>query len=190
MHHLFSQPKTQRRPLAISDTVHTIHPDTVFTLSVSTRRDCTMNTIITPETDRLPDTCFPESMREIIRVLGYDSAVRLAEAFGGSTLSGKKGTARERSGGVHRLLESVLTRDEITRLIAWAGGAELYIPRCDSVTRARRNARFIGEFNQMTGAGLSARVAMATLCPRYGFSDRHGWEVVKRWRESNAHNRG
>ncbi|ELP5720433.1 mor transcription activator family protein [Enterobacter asburiae] len=140
-----------------------------------------MSTITDCEAQRLPET-----MHELIRVLGYDAAMRLAESFGGSTLSGKTGAAKERTGGVHRLLESVLTRDEIRRLIAWAGGAALYIPRCDAAVRVRRNARFADDYNNLLSEGCSGRSAMAQLCPRYGFSDRYGWELMRRWRESNT----
>ncbi|MBL5922028.1 mor transcription activator family protein [Lelliottia amnigena] len=141
-----------------------------------------MSTIKDCESQRLP-----ESMHELIRVLGYDAAMRLAEAFGGSSLSGRTGAAKERTGGVHRLIESVLTREEIKRLISWTGGAALYIPRCDAAVRVRRNARFADDYNRLLGEGCSGRSAMAQLCPLYGFSDRYGWEIMRRWRENNAH---
>ncbi|EIG0624763.1 hypothetical protein HLJ08_004896, partial [Salmonella enterica] len=76
------------------------------------------------------------------------------------------------------------------RITAWTGGVEFYIPRCDAAIRAQRNASFIRDYHRLLDSGFSGRCAMARLCPRYGFSDRRGWAILKRWRESNAHNRG
>ncbi|EBQ7750666.1 hypothetical protein NZC03_003244 [Salmonella enterica] len=160
------------------------------TLAIFTRRDFIVNAITRPDADRLPVDCLPEGGHELIRLLGYDSALRLVRTFGGVSLSGRTGAARERSGGVHRLLADVLSHDEITRITTWTGGAEFYIPRCDAAIRAQRNASFIRDYHHLLDEGFSGRYAMARLCPRYGFSDRRGWAILKRWRESNAHNRG
>lgn len=145
-----------------------------------------MGTITSPTINRQPAARLPESMHEIIRVLGYGSAMRLVEAFGGVTLSGKSGAAKERTGGIHRMLESVLNVDEINKLIAWAGAAQLYIPRCTAAMRTQRNASFANEFNHLLDEGISGRKAMAQLCPRYGFSDRHGWDIMRLHREKAA----
>ncbi|ECZ1841194.1 mor transcription activator family protein [Salmonella enterica] len=160
------------------------------TLAIFTRRDFIVNAITFPDADRLPVDCLPEDARELIRLLGYDSALRLVRTFGGVSLSGRTGAARERSGGVYRFLVDVLSREEIARITAWTGGAEFYIPRCDAAIREQRNACFIRDYHRLLDGGFSGRCAMAWLCPRYGFSDRRGWAILKRWRESNAHNRG
>lgn len=135
-------------------------------------------------TSNQPIPRLPESMQEFIRVLGYESAMRLVAEFGGITLSGKNGAAKTRTGGIHRMLESVLNHEEINKLIAWAGAEQLYIPRCAAAMRARRDTNFANEFNHLLDGGMSGRKAMAQLCPRYGFSDRHGWDVMRRWREN------
>ncbi|EBL9798580.1 hypothetical protein DO475_18605 [Salmonella enterica] len=160
------------------------------TLAIFIRRDFIVNAITCPDADRLPVECLPEDARELIRLLGYDSALRLVRTFGGVSLSGRSGAARERSGGVYRFLADVLSHEEISRLTTWTGGAEFYIPRCDAAIRAQRNASFIRDYHRLLDGGFSGRCAMARLCPRYGFSDRRGWEILKRWRENNARSRG
>ncbi|EBV2841633.1 hypothetical protein DOB06_24125 [Salmonella enterica subsp. enterica serovar Mikawasima] len=160
------------------------------TLALFTRRDFIVDAITRPDADRLPVDCLTEDARELIRLLGYDSALRLVRTFGGVSLSGRSGAARERSGGVYRFLTDVLSREEIARITAWTGGADFYIPRCDAAIRAQRDARFIRDYHRLLDGGFSGRCAMARLCPRYGFSDRRGWEILKRWRENNARSRG
>lgn len=133
-----------------------------------------------PEATRPTGNPQPESMRELTRVLGDAAARRLVAAFGGTSLQGVTG---KQDSHVHRQLETVLTCDEITRLLAWLGGDVLYIPRCDRAARAQRNNRFADEYNALLAEGVPGRQAMARLCPRYGFSVRYGWEIMRRWRE-------
>lgn len=84
------------------------------------------------ETDlRDAQALLPDSVQQLISVIGFPALTRLIRSFGGVTLSGKTGAHAERTGGVHALLHDVLTEDEINKLIRFLGGAPFYIPRCD-----------------------------------------------------------
>lgn len=121
----------------------------------------------------------PESVHTLIAILGYSATMRLITALGGTTLHACTSERRVRSGGVYALLRGVLTRQETQALIHHVGGASFYVPRCDSALRELRNTRFLSEVAKEKAAGRSARQAMAILCPRYGFSDRYGWQLLR-----------
>ncbi|KNC89693.1 mor transcription activator family protein [Trabulsiella odontotermitis] len=124
------------------------------------------------------EALLPESAKMLIHVLGYPATSKLINRFGGVTLAGKSGAARERTGGVHAMLREVLSEEEIKKLIAYLGEEQFYIPRCDSALRQLRNARFVAAISERQDDGLSIRQAMAILCPRFGISDRQGWKLV------------
>ncbi|EBD0702914.1 mor transcription activator family protein [Salmonella enterica] len=137
-----------------------------------------MQTIGDVELERV-QRLLPDSALQLIDVLGWPATARLISAFGGATLSAKSGVRAERSGGVHKLLRSVLTEDESKALTRYLGGAPFYIPRCDQALRALRNARFLSELHQQQDTGHSIRQSLALLCPRYGISDRYAWRLIR-----------
>lgn len=159
----------------------------VNTFTTFNRRDFFMNAIAHPDTTRLRDTSLPESMREIIGVLGYDASLRLVKHYGGVTQSGKVTAQHSKHNSPHPL-NNALSFEEITRLTEWTRGTLLYIPLCDAAIRAARRDSFTDDYHRLLGEGCSGRMAMAMLCPRYGFSDRTGWKILRRWRESGGQN--
>lgn len=126
----------------------------------------------------------PDSAFELVDVLGWPAAMRLVSLFGGVSVSGTSGRARERTGGVHQMLREALTEDEVKKLIRHYGSEGFYIPRCDVALRVLRNARFIADLDASVAGGLSVRQALARLCPRYGFSDRCRRRRFCRYRDS------
>ncbi|MFZ7016490.1 Mor transcription activator family protein [Klebsiella pneumoniae] len=64
------------------------------------------------------------------------------------------------------------------------GGFPLYLPRCETALRELRNQRFLAEFDTVRQEGTSSLMAMTLLCPRYGFSDRFGWELLSKRKKS------
>ncbi|KAB7715537.1 mor transcription activator family protein [Plesiomonas shigelloides] len=121
----------------------------------------------------------PESVHTLIAILGYSATMRLITALGGCTLHARTRDRSERSGGVYALLRGVLTEQETQTLMHHVGGASFYVPRCDSALRELRNTRFLSDLDSEKAAGRSVRQAMAILCPRYGFSDRYGWRLLR-----------
>ncbi len=122
----------------------------------------------------------PDSVQQLASVIGFPAMARLIRSFGGVTLSGKTGAYPGRTGGAHTLLHSVLSDDEIEKLCQFLGGAPFYIPRCYQALCALRNARFMADLKQHINDGYSHRQALALLCPRYGISDRHAWQLLSR----------
>ncbi|MGL5344818.1 MAG: Mor transcription activator family protein [Plesiomonas sp.] len=129
-------------------------------------------------------TLLPESVHTLISILGYSATMRLISTLGGTTLHARTSERRARSGGVYALLHDVLTEKEADALMHHVGGAPFYVPRCDSALRELRNARFIADITKEKAAGYSSRQAMAILCPRYGFSDRYGWRLLRQRQDS------
>ncbi|EHF8059023.1 mor transcription activator family protein [Salmonella enterica subsp. enterica serovar Oranienburg] len=128
----------------------------------------------------------PESALELVDVLGWAATARLISRFGGVSLSGNTGRARERTGGVHRMLREVLTEDEVRKLVRHLGSMAFYIPRCDVALRELRNTRFMAEMDDALASGCSMRQAMARLCPRFGFSDRYAWRLMRRRKDNQT----
>ncbi|MGL4856099.1 Mor transcription activator family protein [Plesiomonas sp.] len=123
----------------------------------------------------------PESVQTLVAVIGYPATIRLIEALGGTTLHARTSERRSRTGGPYALLGDILTDSEVNSLMHHVGGAAFYIPRCDSVLRKVRNARFVADIAKAKATGSSCRKAMATLCPKYGFSDRYGWQLLRQY---------
>ncbi|MFH2500217.1 mor transcription activator family protein [Morganella morganii] len=120
----------------------------------------------------------PQSVKDLADTVGYPVTTKLISHFGGVTLSAKMGIAKDRSGGVYRFLKEIFTESECRRLMQYFGDSAFYIPRCDKAFRILRNQRFLTEYDLLCQDGYSGRQAMAQLCPKYGFSDRVGWDLI------------
>ncbi|MEM8335704.1 Mor transcription activator family protein [Morganella morganii] len=120
----------------------------------------------------------PQSVKDLADTVGYPLTTKLISHFGGATLSAKMGLAKDRSGGVYRLLQKVFSESECRLLMRYFGDTAFYIPRCDKAFRTLRNQRFLAEYDLLCQDGYSGRQAMAQLCPKYGFSDRIGWDLI------------
>ncbi|EJZ8834782.1 TPA: hypothetical protein N3Y92_002967 [Klebsiella pneumoniae] len=120
----------------------------------------------------------PDVAVEVVSQIGINSAMKLFKAFGGTTFPIGKGL---RSFGATRarLLQSILNDEEIKKLSFYFSGTPVYIPRCNNVLREIRNREFLNELTIMRLNGTSTLIAMTLLCPKYGFSDRTGWRLLK-----------
>ncbi|MEF3141827.1 hypothetical protein J8987_11510 [Klebsiella quasipneumoniae subsp. quasipneumoniae] len=121
----------------------------------------------------------PEAAVEVISQIGLNSAMKLFKNFGGSTFPIGKGL-RYLGGTRGKLLQTILTDEEIKKLGWYFSGLPVYLPRCNDLLREFRNREFLREFAIMRHEGTSALVAMMLLCPKYGFSDRTGWLLLKK----------
>ena len=120
----------------------------------------------------------PESVKDLADVVGYPVTTKLISHFGGVTLSAKTGLAKDRSGGVYLLFKGIFTESECRQLMRYFGDTAFYIPRCDKAFRTLRNQQFLTEYDALCQNGFSGRQAMAQLCPKFGFSDRIGWDLL------------
>lgn len=126
---------------------------------------------------------FPEICVDIINLIGINQAMKLFKAFGGSTFAIGKGT-RFLGGARANALRAILTDGEINKLQKHFSGEVLYIPRCAGVLREIRNRNFLNEFSEMRQTGETVAACMAALLPKYGFSNRWGWKLLRDGRES------
>lgn len=127
----------------------------------------------------------PEAAADIVHLIGINQAMKLFKAFGGTTFPIGKGV-RFLGGARAKALQTIITNEEINLLIHHFHGETLYLPRCERLLREVRNRKFLSEFAAMRQDGSSALMTMMLLCPKYGFSDRYGWKLLKDERDSQA----
>lgn len=119
----------------------------------------------------------PETIQDIVSVIGFPATEKLVKHLGGVTLW----LSQQERSNCYLKLREVLGKEDAQKLHKYlAYGDNLYIPRCDVALRALRNLRFKAEFDELTQhQGYSKPKAMIALCPKYGFSDRRGWDILK-----------
>ena len=118
----------------------------------------------------------PEIVQDIVDVIGYASTEALLRAIGGTTFAfgrGVKDTPRL------QILIKAIGAAKTYQLLAVFGGSEEYIPRCDKALKMLRNIRFKEDYLQLKLAGKSATMAIMELCPKYGITDRTGWDIIR-----------
>lgn len=124
----------------------------------------------------------PESIKEIVSVIGLADTEKLVKAFGGVSFK-----VSQRETYFSRLRE-VLGQEAVVKLWQYMSGAEVYIPRCDGALRILRNQRLYADFCHLTEKnGVSGRMAMLELCPKYQICDRTAWEIVRNYQRGNAY---
>ncbi|WP_274369944.1 Mor transcription activator family protein [Morganella morganii] len=125
----------------------------------------------------------PDTLRQIAALIGYPATLKLIDTFGGTTFTFVKGL---HPAGLKRLeqLAGIVGRDAAGTLNNHFAGMEIYIPNASAAMREVRNQRFIRDIGRLSEQGLSTVKAVAKLCPEYGFSDRHAWDLLSRYKES------
>ncbi|WPA91030.1 Mor transcription activator family protein [Providencia zhijiangensis] len=122
----------------------------------------------------------PDTLRHIAGLIGYPDTLKLIEVFGGTTFVFTKSTETER----FKLLSHAIGDQSAVVLQTHFGGTEIYIPNASAAMREWRNQRFISEYNALLKGGLSGVKAVIKLCPKFGFSDRHAWDLLSRYKQS------
>ena len=119
----------------------------------------------------------PQTVQQIAALIGYPSTMALIEKLGGTTFPIGKGI---HSLGSNRLnmLRQAIGSDNTNKLIADFGGDLLYIPRCAEAMREWRNRKLVERFDELTEQGLSSLMALSQICPEFGLSDRHVWNIL------------
>ncbi|HFP9252062.1 TPA: Mor transcription activator family protein [Raoultella ornithinolytica] len=177
---------TRGASLILTDSVSIIAPDELEKIkqscsfsTASQRNDEPYEKYDDDILNNLPDA----AAADIVRLIGINQAMKLFKAFGGSTFPIGKGM-RYLGGPRAKALQAILKDEEIKRLMDYFQGDIIYLPRCDRLLREIRNRKFIREFAEMRQQGTSALMAMTHLCPKHGFSDRYGWQLLKKERNS------
>ncbi|MCX8962155.1 hypothetical protein EHW64_13690 [Erwinia psidii] len=125
----------------------------------------------------------PDTVIEIAELIGYPATERLLKALGGTTLPIGKGL--KAVGSVRaQLLNDAVGEENAKRLIHHFDKSFIYLPRCDRALRHLRNRAFLDEYAALYAGGKSSLLVMTMLCPKYGFSDRYGWELLQNARRA------
>ncbi|CAG9436572.1 Mor transcription activator family protein [Providencia alcalifaciens] len=120
----------------------------------------------------------PESLRQVSALIGYENTLKLIKSYGGTTFIFNKD------------IESISFK-QLSQLIGYKSSAQLhyhfygnylYIPNASVAIRELRNQCFIRDYKALVNGWGSRRIALAKLCPKYGFSERHAWGVLSRYK--------
>lgn len=106
----------------------------------------------------------PETLRELVRVIGVAATLRLVETHGGVVLN-----VPSRLGATHELVR-VLGMAAAESLVAWGAGDRIYIPRAERAIRCLRDQ----EIRRRYDAGEGVR----TLARTYRLSERRIWAIL------------
>jgi hypothetical protein len=105
--------------------------------------------------------------RLLERLIGREALQALIQTCGGLTIAIPKTPPKDGP-----LCDLPLPAQEA--LCAYAGGAELYIPKCAATQRERIYEAIRAEYDQ----GVPVR----DLARRYGYTERHIWSILSRAR--------
>ncbi|MDO8933549.1 MAG: Mor transcription activator family protein [Rhodocyclaceae bacterium] len=121
----------------------------------------------------------PRTARDLVELLGLPATLRLVESYGGKTIDVAKG---KRARGIAQILEISERIGAIAaqKLAGRYGGAPLPVPSCKRAVLAMRDAALQARFDELTGAGRSARSTVAMLVDEFGIGDSAIWRALKR----------
>lgn len=120
----------------------------------------------------------PLHVREIARVVGISSALRLVSELGGTTWEFAKGA--NRNGQIRvAALGDILGEEAAALLTSHLGGGKIYIPQCKAALRRLRDLEIHRQFEQAVREGVSANTVVAELARAYALSDRRVWIILK-----------
>lgn len=125
----------------------------------------------------------PEMAQLIAELIGLPAALRLIDAWGGTTFPVSK---NKRRGGQIRFdaLAEVVGVDAAGILTRHFGGEVLAIPRCTTALREVRDRTLRAEFDALT-RDLPAIHAVSQLARRYQMTERWVWVVLKQTDQVN-----
>lgn len=121
----------------------------------------------------------PPIVAEIAELIGFESTQKLVTELGGVTFSIVRGV-RVFSQTRYNMLVNVIGKDKAKLLIERFNGEEIYIPSCSDAFKNYRSELFLTEVKARLTEGVSLRLAITELCPRFEISDRTAWRLLAR----------
>lgn len=123
----------------------------------------------------------PESVRQMVGVLGGETTARLINRFGGASFPVARGLRETGNQRLGMLLE-VMTPDQLQLFTHTFGGdSSFLIPKCDQAKREWRNRLFIRDLRAALETGASRRMALSWLCPRYDIGSTRAWILIREY---------
>ncbi|MGD1823730.1 DNA transposition protein [Chromobacterium violaceum] len=120
----------------------------------------------------------PEMAQLIATLIGLPKALRLIEAWGGTTFPISKN--KRRDGQIrYEALAEVIGVDAADIMTRHFGGEVLAIPRCASALREVRDRMIRAEFDDETRTHPASH-AVGLLARRYQMTERNVWMVLKK----------
>lgn len=110
---------------------------------------------------------FPESVRELIGLLGLEAALILVKEYGGLVISIP---FRNLGGEQGRRLAQLIGFEKAVELVGRYGGERLLIPRCVAAMKAIRNRKIVAEYS----GGKPVRI----ISREYELSERAVWLIL------------
>lgn len=116
----------------------------------------------------------PQSVVDLIELLGYEAAMRLVDAFGGLEIEVPMGraTANPERGSLTARLIEVLGATLAARFMHTYGGEPYYVAKCMQAIRDDRDRSIQADYD--------AGVRVPDIARKYMISERWVWVVLKR----------
>jgi Mor family transcriptional regulator len=111
----------------------------------------------------------PQSMTQLVALIGLDAALALVNRWGGLTIEVPRGLG---SGRVIEELRAVLGTEAANTFMQTFGGEDFYIPRCAQLLRDARDLSIQADYD--------AGTAVAELARKHHLSERSVWTTLKR----------
>ncbi|MDR3322905.1 MAG: hypothetical protein LBS89_01720 [Zoogloeaceae bacterium] len=127
---------------------------------------------------------FPETVRELVRVLGLEAAAAVVTHFAGRSFRVPVAVSspfqRPASRSRREILKCI-SFEVLTQLVKEMGGCDIYIPSCQKAMLQKQADKIRAEFDMLTGktGGYTFRQAIFDLAGRYHRSDRWIEKVLK-----------
>ena len=112
----------------------------------------------------------PQSVQDIIALVGLDAALAFVRAFGGR--GGLKVPMTRTDGAVGARLVATMGPAAAERFMGCYGGERMSVPKCQQALRDARNAAIIADYD----AGTS----VVALFERHGLTERQLRNILKR----------
>ncbi|WP_255497675.1 Mor transcription activator family protein [Aquitalea sp. LB_tupeE] len=120
----------------------------------------------------------PEMAQLIASLIGLPRALKLIEAWGGTTFPISKNQRRQ--GQIrYEALAEVVGVDAADILTRHFGGEVLAIPRCAAALRAMRNQQIRDSFDTLTRHHPASH-AVHQLARQYQITERQVWSILKK----------
>lgn len=121
----------------------------------------------------------PPVVLQLSELIGFPATEKLIKALGGVQLLMAKDL--NKIDDVRRkILIDAVGLEKATTIAETFGGEMIYIPRCDKALRELRNQSLLKDIDNLVMCDYSIIKAITILCPQYGISSRHAWDIIKK----------